>query len=217
MYKHFEERVRTATPESLRASQKFFVDIFVSHGARRVLDLGSGNGIFLDLAKEAGIEGVGIESDEPSVADSAKRGHTVMHGDVLEILKSDIGVFDGIFASHLIEHFDPKRAFELVSLAYKTLASGGIFVVVTPNVKSIIQHLRYFYCDYTHVRFYPEELLTFFFEEAGFRNVTGSFRPDSVYFELGKLGLMGGKIPSVPHSFHSTLMRERIIYRGFPG
>ncbi|GEM_PF-3225839 len=197
MYKEFEEKVRTATPESLRASQKFFVDIFSSRGVKSVLDLGSGNGIFLDLLREAGIEAVGIEVDERLALESQKRGHNVLRGDVVDLLNKGVGSFDGVFASHLIEHFEPSKAFELLRLIHGSLNEGGVLLAVTPNPRSIMQHLRYFYCDYTHVRFYPSELLEFFLGQTGFKDIESGFRPDSAYIDPLKLGLSKGKIAGV--------------------
>lgn len=197
MYYEFESKVRTATPESLKASQKFYVDIFSSRGIKKVLDVGSGNGVFLDLLKESGIEALGIERDKKLVQESQKRGHETIQGDVLKILMRDIGPFEGVFASHLIEHFEPLKLIELFKLIHKNLVPDGVFIAETPNCRSIMQHLRFFYCDYTHVRFYPVELLNFFLEHVGFKKIESGFRPDSVYLDPEKLGLKNYKIPYV--------------------
>jgi SAM-dependent methyltransferase len=197
MYDQFENKVRTATPESLKASQKFYVDMFVSKKIKKVLDIGSGNGVFLDLLKEAGIEAWGIEKDKNLVHASQKRGHQIIYGDAIKILRGDIGTFEGIFASHLIEHLEPTKLFQLLRLIHQKLTPGGVFISETPNCRSIMQHLRYFYCDYTHVRFYPLELLQFFLEQVGFKMIKCGFRPDSVYIDPDKLGLKDFKIPPV--------------------
>jgi len=52
------------TPESVTRIQGPYVRLFTEVGARKVLDLGSGRGLFLELLKEAGIEAHGVDSDE---------------------------------------------------------------------------------------------------------------------------------------------------------
>jgi SAM-dependent methyltransferase len=221
MYKDFEERVRTMTPQALRTSQRFFVELFRRTGVRKVLDLGIGKGVFLDLLRESNCQGVGIELDEALAREAREKGHEVIVGDVIDVLGQDIGSFDGVFASHLIEHFAPKDAFKLLTLIRNRLTEQGVLIIVTPNSRSIIQHLKYFYCDYTHVRFYPPELLRFFLEQVGFSNIEVGFRPDSALFRPEKLGLTEGKILPVskkgisPPPTRSELLTIPLLKRPF--
>ncbi len=138
-----------------------------SAGAR-VLDIGSGEGYFLELLAARGVSGVGIDHSERAVAAARKRGMQAILGDPFAHLRAEEGTFDGIFCCHVIEHFPPERAQELIGLAARRLAPGGLLVLVTPNVGNIEVLSEIFWRDPTHVRPYPLVLLEEMVKHAGF-------------------------------------------------
>lgn len=97
-----------------------------------ILDVGFGNGSFLDLAREAGWMPVGVDYD-PIVVDKCKvRGHKVLLGGI-EVYNGQFELFDAITMSHVIEHVhDPVRA---LSIAYALLKPGGSLMIDTPNIR----------------------------------------------------------------------------------
>jgi 2-polyprenyl-3-methyl-5-hydroxy-6-metoxy-1,4-benzoquinol methylase len=105
----------------------------------RLLDLGSGNGAFLQFAQCAGWEVLGVEMDPKAVEVSRARGLRVQHGTV-EALDGQDGQFDGITLSHVIEHVhDPL---ELLRACHRLLKPGGWMWLETPNLESE-GHRRY--------------------------------------------------------------------------
>lgn len=134
-----------------------WVDIF--KGCKHVLDIGCGEGMFLDLLAEAGINASGIDCDQVVVEKAIKKGHKV------ELVTTDelvsLGTFhkyDGIFLGHIIEHLEGKEALKLLHDCSWLLEPEGKLVVVTPNIHHPVV-LSNFWMDITHKRPYPLNLL----------------------------------------------------------
>jgi SAM-dependent methyltransferase len=149
-------------------------------GARRVLDLGCGRGTFLGLLREAGIAGLGADLD-PAPARAA--GHEVVEGEAGEVLAALAARgerFDGVLASHLVEHLPPDRVPALLAGIAAVLSSGGRAVLVTPNAKNLLVLTETFWLDPTHVRPWPRPLLERLGEAAGLRVVASYDDPATV-------------------------------------
>ena len=103
-------------------------------GKKRILDVGCGDGRFLQVLHDFGStdwELVGVDFDPAAVERCRTRGFTAFAKRV-EDMESENGTFDAVVMLQLIEHVeDPvviaKRVFSL-------LRSGGVFVVETPNL-----------------------------------------------------------------------------------
>ena len=104
----------------------------------RLLELGAGDGGFLDLAREHGLSVVGLEISREAARAAADRGHSMRVGSAEEPLPGD-EQFDLIVAWDLLEHLSAPRKC-LVS-AYEALAPGGALVIVTPYMGSVFDRL----------------------------------------------------------------------------
>jgi len=136
-----------------RPRARFFKD------CKKVLDLGSGPGVFLDLLKEAGIEAVGVDRSEAVVEKAKRKGLRVIHSDLLEYLCKTEDKYDGIFCSHLLEHLPFGEVVRLIEEIAARLLPGGTLVFVFPNPGSIRLHLFGFWRDPEHIRFYTGSLI----------------------------------------------------------
>lgn len=135
-------------------------------GFSPVLDVGCGDGLFLKILAENGIQGVGIDLDPVKVAECRAQGLTADLSDLRE-LENRGATFGGIWASHIIEHIEPRAAIEFLMTAYRILRPGGRLVIVTPNV-GFAPVIENFWLDLTHVRPYPRVLLAAMCEAIGF-------------------------------------------------
>jgi SAM-dependent methyltransferase len=162
---------------------KEVLDFYVPYFARchRVLDVGCGQGQFLELLESEGVDGVGIDADARMIETCREKGLTVVGANLFDYLPQHKEAFDGIFSSNLIEHLTAKEAARFLHLAFESLSPGGIFLTTTPNPESLIVHLYEFWRDATHVRLYSTSLLEFLCSDAGFTEVQSEENPRSVW------------------------------------
>lgn len=137
--------------------QRPYVDHFV--GCQRVLDLGCGSGIFVQLLKERGITAQGVERS-PAIAEYGRgMGLDIITRDAIEFLENSRTSFDGIYCSHFVEHLPFDAVCRLISLMQQRLSPGGKLLLVFPDPESIRSQLLGFWRDPEHVRFYHPELI----------------------------------------------------------
>jgi 2-polyprenyl-3-methyl-5-hydroxy-6-metoxy-1,4-benzoquinol methylase len=99
----------------------------------RLLDIGCGNGSFLEVARSAGWQVVGIDPDPKAVDVARSRGLDVRQGGV-EVLDAEREHFDGITLSHVIEHVHEPLA--LLRACYRLLKTGSWIWLETPNLNA---------------------------------------------------------------------------------
>ena len=101
-------------------------------GRRRLLDVGSGPGLFLDAARAQGWQVQGIE---PS-AQAAAHSRDVLGLDVLNTFLDEqtaptLGRFDALNMGEVLEHLPDPAA--MLGLAHGLLDDGGLLCLVVPN------------------------------------------------------------------------------------
>lgn len=104
-----------------------------------LLDVGCGNGDFLEIAAEMGWKAEGVELDPRAVAVARGRGLIVYQGSI-EYLENRSDAYDVITLSHVIEHVhDPLK---LLASCFRLLKPGGHLWLETPNLDAV-GHTRY--------------------------------------------------------------------------
>ena len=99
-----------------------------------LLDVGCGNGLYLDLARQAGWKVKGVDFDAQAAASAQARGLDVRVGG-LEQVQDLAGSFDRLTCSHVIEHVHDPREW-LLSM-HAMLRPGGSLWLQTPNVDAL--------------------------------------------------------------------------------
>jgi SAM-dependent methyltransferase len=106
-------------------------------GKKRILDIGCGDGRFLEVLRAHGPkdwELVGIDFDEAAVERCRARGFTA-HAKRVEDLTGEDNSFDAIVMQQLIEHVDdPVR---IAARVFQLLKPEGLFIVETPNLAGL--------------------------------------------------------------------------------
>jgi len=153
-----------------------FIEMFV--GKKKVLELASGQGFFLKMLKDAGIESLGVEVDSSLCHNAKSLGLNVVRANLFDYLKATKDKFDGCFASHIVEHFLPSDVQELFRLVHEVIEPGGILIIVTPNIANLRRAVGDFWRDPTHVRPYPISALNKLLEQTGWSVIKSGYHTD---------------------------------------
>ena len=153
----------------------------------RVLDVGCGDGRFLDLMKMCfgdDVETHGIDFDEDAVRAAAANGHRTRVGRI-EDTDYPSGHFDIVYISHVIEHLASPREFVLA--ARELLREGGVLHIETPNIDCAERRLfgKTYWGGYhfpRHWHLFTPETLTKLGEETGFEVRSLAYATSPVFF-----------------------------------
>jgi SAM-dependent methyltransferase len=104
----------------------------------RLLDIGAGDGYFMDVAKAGGFTTYGTELSSTGAGYAEKRGHHLLLGQLKDIDFAGLK-FDAITLWHVLEHL-PNPG-EALSIIHGLLEPGGIFALAVPNEEN--QLFRY--------------------------------------------------------------------------
>jgi 2-polyprenyl-3-methyl-5-hydroxy-6-metoxy-1,4-benzoquinol methylase len=177
----------SAVPTSCGYLAPAILKILRARGARRVLDLGCGNGELCGQLAGAGYEVVGVELDAAGVRIARQANPRIpfynfgVHDDPQALLQQEGGRgFDAVVSTEVIEHLYAPHL--LPSYARAVLVGGGQLVVSTPfhgYVKnlmlSIFDHWDRHHTPLWHgghIKFWSRATLSRLLVEGGF-DVTG--------------------------------------------
>ena len=136
--------------------------------AGRVLDIGCNVGTFLQAAARVGWTGVGVEPNPRAAEVAEKKGFEVHRGFFDESIAPRMGAFDAVHAGDVIEHlFAPIALLERIR---SVLRPGGLVVIVTPDIDSLLGRLLQIK-PVEHLVYFTRESLRRSAGTAGFQNV----------------------------------------------
>jgi len=98
---------------------------------RRILDVGSGYGLFLQQGRRRGWQTLGIEPSAPGASYSRGLGLEVIENFLSAETAPGLGTFDVVHLSEVLEHIpDPQQ---MLGLIRQMLTPGGLLGVIVPN------------------------------------------------------------------------------------
>ena len=106
------------------------------YGLRRLLDIGTGTGYFLKLAKDRGFDVLGIEPSKRA-CDFAREnyGITILNISGVEDAGFQDGSFDVVTLYHVVEHLPYPQ--DTLKEIRRILRPNGMLLIVTPNHRSV--------------------------------------------------------------------------------
>lgn len=169
IYTGFENRFR-GSEEDVKRQQAPHLIHFRPGG--KILDLGCGRGEFLELLKQNGFEGFGVDGNSRMVDICEEKGLNGRKADLVEALAAwPDSSLDGIFSSQVIEHLPPAYLKKMIELGRAKLAPGGVILLETVNPASVFALVHIYFLDLTHQRPVHPQALKFLLEAAGFEGV----------------------------------------------
>ena len=218
----FENRHR-GSQEEIKKRQEIYLPIFKERSVASlstgmtapgiVLDIGCGRGEFLELLREHGVLGKGIDVNEDMVYACKERGLDVEQTDALVYLESQPdNSLGGVIACQVIEHLPTDEMVELIKLCYDKLEKGGRAVFETVNPLSLLASATNFYLDLSHVRQVHPIALQFLAEALGFIDTQIKFL--SPYTDELRLQLLDNNSPDFK-KLNENLTRLNEILFGY--
>lgn len=128
-----EPRMRQVFRNFGRVENHLFRNRDIYAGRRKCLDLGSGSGEFMYLAKELDIECIGVEPNQGYAHYSREKLGLNILNQTLEDTNFADGSFDLIRLSHVLEHMrDPVRSLKVLR---QWLSEDGVLYIEVPNIE----------------------------------------------------------------------------------
>ena len=163
------KRPRDITKRSLSVYHSFIGPFCVEGNLSQALDLGCGNGEWLEILRQVGFDALGVDTNEDSLTVCKAYGLHAIHQDALEALKQRANdSIDLISAFQLLEYLPFGKVRELISEALRVLRPGGILILETVNPENILMGSYDFYIDPTRLRPLPFPLLSLVTQFSGF-------------------------------------------------
>jgi len=132
----------------------------------RLLDIGAGRGVFVQAAKQRGLDAYALDLQ---VEASALWGKEGVRGVIGDGARTPFGAttFDVVRMKEVLEHIEDPLAF--VREGKRLLRDGGLIVAHVPTPWSQFYPVANFWDDYTHVRPISRYGLQRLFDDAGLR------------------------------------------------
>lgn len=130
----------------------------------RILDIGSGNGVFVYVLSQLGFNAYGVEPDE----DNSEFAREYLHVDVRTGFARDIteeGAFDVVTLHHVLEHL--RHPLEELRHIWKLLRPNGCLMLEVPNAEDTWQDPGNRYHK-AHLFTFDSRTITAMVEKAGF-------------------------------------------------
>jgi 2-polyprenyl-3-methyl-5-hydroxy-6-metoxy-1,4-benzoquinol methylase len=146
-----------------------YLDAKFTTGEKKLLDIGSGSGAFLDVAKSRGWKVEGIEFNKGLVTSCKKRGLNVANSNLDEQIKKQLE-YNLISMWHVFEHIENIHStLEQIKIL---LAEKSLLFILVPQLDSLANRMKgkaaKTFCGYTHLNFFNVDTLSLVLEMHGF-------------------------------------------------
>lgn len=156
---------------------------------KRLLDIGSAKGVFLDIAQKSGWEPMGVEPAEDYSGYARETFKLPVFTGTLEEADFPSNHFDAATMWDVIEHL--KEPAKIVAETFRVLKPGGLLLILTPNHDSLVTFVshwlyklslrrfpleRYMYAG-VHLYFFTPKTLSELLRRAGFNVVQVGSEP----------------------------------------
>ena len=182
---------------------------------RRLLEVGTGAGLFLKAASRAGWEASGLELSAEGAAFARERLGLDVREERAEQMSFSPGTFDAAVMFDVIEHlFDPQA---VLAATRRALKPGGILVVSTPNFAALSRFVLGIdwavLSPLEHTYYYTEATLAAMLKACGFAR-TEHVRP---FAGWGPIETMNHRYTHAPHGLRARALAAIAAIPGAAG
>jgi 2-polyprenyl-3-methyl-5-hydroxy-6-metoxy-1,4-benzoquinol methylase len=155
--------------------------IIRGEGAKRVFDLGCGNGFVADLLEKHGYDVTGVDPSDDGIRLARQYyPHLKLHkGSAYDDLAGAYGTYPIVISLEVVEHVYDPRSYS--ATLYSLVGDGGVAVISTPyhgywkNLALALagQMDRHYspLWDHGHIKFWSIDTLRHLLREAGFKSI----------------------------------------------
>jgi SAM-dependent methyltransferase len=137
-----------------------------------IVDIGCGRGEWLELLRDHEFIAKGFDLNSVFIEQCKSFGLNVeLEDGVVGLSKIDRDSLGAVTSMHLVEHLSTEKMIALIDQANRTLRSGGLLLLETPNPENVRVASCGFYTDLTHRNPIPPDALKWLVHARGFRDV----------------------------------------------
>lgn len=171
-YVEFEKWFRGSEAE-IKQRQSVYLPYFTGNKLDSkkypVVDIGCGNGEFVELLHENSIRAIGLDLNKAMIDHVKEKGLEAEQGDALSYLrKQKANSLMAITGFHIVEHIPFLDLVRIFDECYRVLAPGGFVLFETPNPENVIVGSCNFYNDPSHLHPLPPAFLELVMKTRGF-------------------------------------------------
>lgn len=166
-YVNYDQDKAAMAPVYINLFQK----IRAYNAGKRLLDLGTASGYFLDIAKQNGYSAEGNDLNPLAVREGNSRGRKIKQGNLFTIgylLES----FDVVTAFDFFEHLPSAKLKDYLKAIKKVLADHGILAIITVNTASLWAKIFgtkwHTWLPPEHISYFSDKNIRKFLEDNGY-------------------------------------------------
>ncbi|ADZ83436.1 class I SAM-dependent methyltransferase [Cellulosilyticum lentocellum] len=162
-----------------RKQYKDFIEKFNLYD-KKILEIGCGQGEFLEILKEFNVKPFGIENKKELVDRGIRKNLNIVQG-FIEGKENVIqnGKFDAFLSFNFLEHQPNPNG--MLQGIHENLVDEGVGIITVPSFEYFIENDSFYEFIRDHIAYYTEETLTFLLQKNGFQIVEISrFNRDTI-------------------------------------
>lgn len=172
LYAAFEDQFRGARKEIKTRLRVYLPILERANVTQDMLDIGCGRGEWLELLRESGKQGRGVDHNRVFIDRCKRKGLDVVQRDAIAYLSElPDASLNAITSFHLVEHLPFKVLMQLLDEMARVLRPGSPLILETPNPENFMVGSHTFYADPTHRNPIPSATLRFLLESRGLTGI----------------------------------------------
>lgn len=172
LYAAFEDQFRGEREEIKNRLRVYLPILERANVTEDVLDIGCGRGEWLELLRERGKQGRGVDHNRVFIDRCRHIGLDVVERDAISYLSElPDASLNAITSFHLVEHLPFKVLMQLLAEMARVLRPGSPLILETPNPENFMVGSHTFYADPTHRIPIPSATLSFLLASRGLTDI----------------------------------------------